>query len=163
MSNNPPKSITVEVADEAGTERLACALAAVLPRGAVVALSGTLGAGKTRFVQAIAVAAGVERRAVVSPTFVLVQEYQGPQPIFHFDVYRIRDEDEFLELAPDEYFARGGWSFVEWADKFPRCLPAERLDVQIEVRGPTARSFTLTAYGADFLPVILKLIGLANK
>ena len=147
-------TILYEAADEAGTERLARALAATLPAGAVIALNGTLGAGKTRLVQAIAATVGVERRAVVSPTYVLVQEYAGSKPIYHFDLYRLRDEDEFLELAPDEYFARGGWTFLEWASKFPRCLPAERLDITIDVLGETSRRFTLTAHGAAYARVM---------
>jgi len=85
------KTFQHSVRDETGTERLAGALARVLPRQAVIALHGTLGAGKTRFVQALAVAAGVERSVVVSPTFVLVQTYAGRQPIHHFDAYRLRD------------------------------------------------------------------------
>ena len=76
----------------------------MLPDGTTVALCGTLGAGKTRLVQAIAEAAGVDRRDVLSPTFVLIQEYHGRRSIYHIDAYRLRDEDEFLALGPEEYF-----------------------------------------------------------
>src|SRR5262245_32656844 len=121
------KAITVGPGDESLTQRLGRALAESLPRGAVVGLVGPLGAGKTRRVQAIADAAGVAQETVTSPTFVLVHEYAGRVPIFHFDVYRIHDEDEFLALGPEEYYSQGGWTLIEWADRVANCLPAERI------------------------------------
>jgi tRNA threonylcarbamoyladenosine biosynthesis protein TsaE len=144
------KRLVYEAAGEAETERLGRALAQLLFPGAVVALDGTLGAGKTRLVQALAVAAGADPRAVVSPTFVLVQEYRGKLPIYHFDAYRLRDEDEFQELGPEEYFAGSGWSLVEWANRVPRCLPAERLEIGIEVSGETARRFEIVGRGESY-------------
>lgn len=131
---------------EADTERLAQQFAEVLPSGCVVALIGTLGAGKTRLVQAVAAGMGVPPDAVTSPTFVLVNEYLGGRvPIYHFDTYRLRDEDEFLELGVEEYFEGNGITFVEWADRFESCLPAERLNVQIEVLGEYEREFVVSA------------------
>jgi tRNA threonylcarbamoyladenosine biosynthesis protein TsaE len=140
--------------DEAGTAALGAALAAVLPAGATVALYGDLGAGKTRLVQAIAEAAGVVRRNVVSPTFVLIQEYQGRRPIYHFDAYRIRDEDEFLGLGPDEYFEGDGLVLVEWADRVRGCLPGERLEVHITPSGPQSRRFEIAAVGGRYAGLI---------
>ncbi len=125
------------------------ALARVLPPQAVIALHGTLGAGKTRFVQALAAAAGVERSAVVSPTFVLVQTYAGRQPIHHFDAYRLRDEDEFLALGSDEYLASAGWSIIEWAERVEPALPPDRLDIRIEVTGETSRRFEVCGTGPE--------------
>ena len=91
------EELAFHAADEMATDRLGAALADVLPGGSVVALCGTLGAGKTRLVQAIAAATGVARRSVVSPTFVLVQQYEGRRTIYHLDAYRLRDEDEFRD------------------------------------------------------------------
>ena len=85
---------TYAAADETATAALGAALADVLPDGATVALCGTLGAGKTRLVQAMAEAMGIDRREVVSPTFVLIQQYQGRRTVYHIDAYRVRDEDE---------------------------------------------------------------------
>jgi len=147
------------VQDEAGTERLAAALARVLPLQAVIALHGTLGAGKTRFVQALAAAAGFERSAVVSPTFVLVQTYAGRRPIHHFDAYRLRDEDEFLALGADEYLASVGWSIIEWAERVERALPSERLDIRIEVTGETGRRFEVQGTGPECEAVVDRLNG----
>ncbi len=141
--------------DEEATDRLGCLLASVLPAGTVVALVGTLGAGKTRLVQSVAAALGVPRGAVTSPTFVLVNEYlSGRLPVYHFDTYRLRDDDEFLELGPEEYFDGEGLTFVEWADKVVECLPPDYLRVEIEVLGETSREFVVTAYGSAFEPLL---------
>lgn len=146
-----------EAADEEATARLGAALAHSLPDGAVVALCGTLGAGKTRLVQAIAEADGVNRRDVVSPTFVLMQQYQGRRPIYHFDTYRLRDEDEFLALGPEEYFESAGLTFIEWADRVEAQLPPERLEVHIEVTGPQSRRFRVIAHGDRYTGVVRQL------
>jgi tRNA threonylcarbamoyladenosine biosynthesis protein TsaE len=129
--------------DEADTERLGQALAATLPQGTVVALIGTLGAGKTRLVQAVAAAMGVPAGEATSPTFVLVNEYRGRLPIYHIDAYRLRDEDEFRELGPEEYFESDGVTFIEWADRVEDCLPAERLEIRCEATGETERRFAI--------------------
>jgi tRNA threonylcarbamoyladenosine biosynthesis protein TsaE len=134
-----------EAASEADTDRLGEALADVVPDGTVVALSGTLGAGKTRLVQAVAAACGLRRDEVVSPTFVLCQSYRAGRMLHHMDAYRIRDDDEFLELGPDEYFDSNAVTFVEWAERVQDCLPPERLEIQIDVTGETSRRFRISA------------------
>jgi tRNA threonylcarbamoyladenosine biosynthesis protein TsaE len=136
-----------ESADETQTDALGAALAEVLPRGTVVALCGTLGAGKTRLVQAIAEACGLDRRNVTSPTFVLVQEHHGRRTIYHLDAYRLNSPDEFLDLGAEEYFQTDGLVLIEWADRVTDCLPADRLDIQVEVAGDTVRRFEITAHG----------------
>jgi tRNA threonylcarbamoyladenosine biosynthesis protein TsaE len=122
-----------------------------------VALCGTLGAGKTRLVQAVAEALGVDRGRVVSPTFVLVNEYQGRRAIYHFDAYRLRDEDEFSALGPDDYFESDGLSFVEWADRVSDCLPRERIEIHVEVAGETQRRFDITAVGEKYNSTVATL------
>lgn len=140
------KMFTFTAKDEHDTDRLGAALANALPPGTVVALIGTLGAGKTRLVQAVAAAVGVRRADVTSPTFVLVNEYTGGRlPIFHFDTYRLKDDDEFLNLGPDEYFDSNGLTFVEWADRVADLLPAERLEIAISVTGEKSRVFAIAA------------------
>jgi tRNA threonylcarbamoyladenosine biosynthesis protein TsaE len=138
---------------------LGAALAEVLPDGAVVALCGTLGAGKTRLVQALAEASGIDRRHVVSPTFVLVQEYHGRRSIYHLDAYRLRDEAEFLDLGPEEYYDAGGLTVVEWADRVTGCLPPEHLEVQITVTGTQSRRFEVLAHGERYGDVVSRLAG----
>jgi tRNA threonylcarbamoyladenosine biosynthesis protein TsaE len=158
--------------DEHDTDRFGVALAKVLPKGAVVALVGTLGAGKTRLVQAVAKAAGIDPSEVLSPTFVLVHEYrvkgarhggqegftvQGLDAIYHIDAYRIRDDDEFRELGPEEYFESDGWTFIEWADRLSDCLPGEYLEIKIDVTGPTTRRFWVAANGQQLNPLVTAL------
>jgi tRNA threonylcarbamoyladenosine biosynthesis protein TsaE len=138
-------------ADEQGTQTLAAALATALLKkqiaSAIIGLVGPLGAGKTRFVQAVADAACVPRGMVASPTFVLVNEYQGQVPIFHFDTYRLGDESEFMALGADEYFSQPGWSFIEWADRVRNSLPPDRLEIVIQPTGTTSRQFVIRAMG----------------
>jgi tRNA threonylcarbamoyladenosine biosynthesis protein TsaE len=110
-------------ADE--TASFGWAQAATLRRGDVVALCGDLGAGKTQFVKGLA--AGLNSEATVtSPTFTLIHEYVGGRlPLYHFDFYRLDDEDEALKIGLDEYLNGDGVCVIEWADKFPELLPPE--------------------------------------
>jgi len=133
--------------NEDETRRLGAALAAALPDGSTVSLVGTLGAGKTRLVQAIAEACGVPPDTVLSPTFVLCQEYHADRTLYHMDAYRVKDDDEFLQLGPEEYFESAGITLVEWADRVIDCLPPDRIEIRIEVAGETAREFEIVAVG----------------
>jgi tRNA threonylcarbamoyladenosine biosynthesis protein TsaE len=137
--------------DEDATEKLGVALAECLPQPAMMALFGTLGAGKTRLVRAIASGLNIDPGLVTSPTFVLVHEYPGETPLFHFDAYRLRGEEEFWQLGPEDYFGDPhGITVVEWADRVAACLPADRLNVSIEIVGPTERQFSMEAFGEDY-------------
>ena len=97
------------------------------------------------------------RREVVSPTFVLVHEYQGQWPVYHLDAYRVVDEDEFLQLGPEEYFDGDGLTLVEWADRVRGCLPPDRVEVHIELGGPESRRFEIVSFGAPYEGVIERL------
>lgn len=149
--------LVFDAADESDTDRLGAALAAMLPAGTTIALSGTLGAGKTRLVQAIAAGLGVARKDVVSPTFVLCQQYEGQRRIYHLDAYRVKDEDEFRELGVEEMFAGDAIVITEWADRVADCLPDNRLAIEIEVTGPTVRRFTLRAADATLEAIRVQL------
>jgi tRNA threonylcarbamoyladenosine biosynthesis protein TsaE len=144
--------------NEHGTDRLGAALASALPPGTVVALIGTLGAGKTRLVQAVAAALGVPRANVTSPTFVLVNEYRGGRlPIYHFDTYRLKDDDEFLNLGPDEYFDGNGITFIEWADRVTDLLPTERVEIAITLTGDSTREFLVQGKGPQTSALVEKI------
>jgi tRNA threonylcarbamoyladenosine biosynthesis protein TsaE len=143
-------SFTFDSKDESATVAFGAALADVLPPGTTVALCGSLGAGKTRLVQAIAESLGIDRHGVVSPTFVLVHEYQGRRKIYHIDAYRLRDEDEFLALGPEEFFESDGLVLIEWADRVEGCLPKDRVEIQIEVTGPQSRRFVVLPIGLRY-------------
>jgi len=151
------RCFTFTAADETDTAAFGASLAEALPAGTIVALCGTLGAGKTRLVQAVAEALGIDRRHVVSPTFVLIQEYHGRKSLYHIDAYRLRGEDEFLALGAEEYFDGDGLVLIEWADRVAGCLPPERIDINIEVIGETKRRFNVTAIGEKYAPVISNL------
>jgi len=143
---------------ESETQRLGAALAAAVPAGTVIALIGPLGAGKTRLVQALATALGVPQGTVTSPTFVLVNEYTaGRLPIFHFDTYRLKDEDEFLALGPDEYFESNGLTFVEWADRVADLLPRDRVEITIDALDETSRRITINATSKSLMEALARI------
>ncbi len=148
------RTFVFESRDEAATAALGQTLAKLLPSGTTVALDGPLGAGKTRLVQAIAAAVGVQPGTAVSPTFVLVQEYHGTRDVIHIDAYRVRDGDEFLSLGVEEYFESAALVVIEWADRVAACLPRERLHVQITETGESSRRFTISAAGEQLSAVV---------
>ena len=134
---------------EEDTREFGRRLAQVLPPGAIVALVGDLGAGKTRLVQALAAALDVPPDEVTSPTFTLVQEYVGRVPLRHCDTYRLRHPDEFLDLGLDELFAPDGIALVEWADRVAHLLPRDVLTIRIEITSPDSRLFRVDASGTQ--------------
>jgi tRNA threonylcarbamoyladenosine biosynthesis protein TsaE len=137
--------------DLAATTRLGRRLGELLFPGAVVALIGPLGAGKTHFVRAVAEGLGIaDSRAVTSPTFVLVQEYSARLPIFHFDAYRLRTAAEFADLGVHEYFGDNGVCLIEWADRVEECLPAEQLRVTLRATGEQSRKYTIEGRGSRY-------------
>jgi tRNA threonylcarbamoyladenosine biosynthesis protein TsaE len=148
---------TFDAADEEATAGLGHALAELLPDGTVVGLYGTLGAGKTRLVQAIAEGCGIDRREVVSPTFVLIQEYHGRRTVYHLDAYRLRGDEEFSALGPEEYFEGDGLTLVEWADRVEKCLPEERVEVHVHVTGDSSRQFVIRALGRKYSDALAQL------
>ena len=141
-----PQSLLL--ADEAATDRLARALAPLLEAGDVVALSGELGAGKTRLARGLIGALTGAAEEVPSPTFTLVQSYDPPKgTLWHFDLYRLTRPEEAYELGIEEAFA-GGISVIEWPERLGRLLPAERLEIALGFgRGPTQRIARLIAGG----------------
>jgi tRNA threonylcarbamoyladenosine biosynthesis protein TsaE len=150
--------MTHDLPNLAATQALGRRLGHLLFPGAVVALIGQLGAGKTHLTRAIAEGLGVpDSRIVTSPTFVLIQEYQGRVPIYHFDAYRLAAEAELGELGTEEYFEGDGVCLVEWADRVSGALPAEHLRIALEVLGETARRATLEGRGERYKEVVRAL------
>ncbi len=136
------------------TDRLAAALAEFLPAGTVVSLCGTLGAGKTRLTQGMAAFWGIDPERVVSPTFVLCQQYEGARTLVHFDAYRLHDDDEFLELGAEEFFDSPAITVVEWGDRVVDCLPRERVEIEIDVVDDTRRQFRVNSRGQKYVSTI---------
>lgn len=143
-----PLSLTFRPSREQGTNRLAGCLARAARKGDVIALVGDLGAGKTAFARAFVRALCDPVEEVPSPTFTLVQIYEAPDfPIWHFDLYRIDDADEAIELGVEEAFATAV-SLIEWPERLGRLLPADRLEVRIAAppdAGEEAREIVLLA------------------
>ena len=111
------------------TESAALRFAERLGPGSVVALTGPLGAGKTAFVKGIAARFG--EATVTSPTYTLVNHYDGSLPVYHFDVYRIEDPDDDTRLWHDEYLFGDGVCVIEWADNIADMLPEGTVRVEI--------------------------------
>ncbi len=111
---------------EAETDRLAEAFARLLGPGDVVALEGTLGAGKTRLVRGLAAALHADLSFVSSPTFGLVQHYEGDLPLVHIDAYRLSGDDEFDRMGGPELFDAESVTLIEWSERIAESLPRER-------------------------------------
>lgn len=115
----------------AETEELGAQLAARLRPGDVVSYTGDLGAGKTAFTRGIARGLGIPER-VTSPTFTIVNEYEGGRlPLFHFDLYRLGDPEELFDIGWEDYLARGGVCAVEWSENVAGALEDEPIRVDI--------------------------------
>jgi tRNA threonylcarbamoyladenosine biosynthesis protein TsaE len=139
--------VKLTLTDEAATEALAERIADEARPGDVIALVGGLGTGKTVFARAFIHALGADDEEVPSPTFSLVQTYiAGGLLIHHFDLYRLEDPEEAMELGIEDAFA-DGVSLIEWPDRLGPYLPADRLDVRLEVgENEGARTVMLRAH-----------------
>ncbi len=135
--------------DEAATARLGAAIAARLQAGEAVCLSGPLGAGKSTLARALVRALTTPDEEVPSPTFTLVQFYEGKRiDVAHFDLYRLADADEAYEIGLDEALDDGA-AVIEWPERLAGRLPADRLDIEIELSDEaSARRVRLTPHGA---------------
>lgn len=152
------RTCSIPIAAEADLAPLAAALAAALPDRGFVALSGDLGAGKTTFVKAVAAAAGIDPVEVVSPTFGLIHVHASPtRRIVHADMYRLAAPADLHEIGWEDALAAPGWAFVEWPERIAAALPADRLDVEIRIDTPAARTFTFRGHGPAHEAVVERL------
>lgn len=129
------------------TEALAAALAAELAAGDLVCLYGDLGAGKTYFTKGLVAGLGGDADDVSSPTFVLMQSYQGHLPIYHFDSYRLGGGAEMLDLGIDEIVYGDGVTVIEWADRVAEVLPQERFEVHLRAADEHTRQIRVAGVG----------------
>ena len=144
----------VDLADLAATAAFGRRLGDALFPGAVVALIGGLGAGKTHLARAVVEGLGGDGRAVSSPTYGLIHEYRASPPVYHFDAYRLRSAAEFRDLGVHEYFEGSGVCLIEWADRVSDGLPDEYLRIAFAITGETSRRLTLEAIGARYVTLV---------
>lgn len=131
----------------AAVTELARTLAKKLYPGLVIALNGDLGAGKTTFTQDLTKAAGVTE-TVNSPTFVLMNIYNGPLRFYHFDLYRLTTADDLENIGGEELIpSTDGVTIIEWAEKIPEILPEKYLQIDITYKDEHSRIFKITEHG----------------
>ena len=126
------------------TQRIGKKLAARLEKGDVLALVGDLGSGKTVFTKGIAEGLGVKNAHYVnSPTFVIIKEYRGKLPLYHFDLYRLDHRTSLDEMNCEEYFYSDGVTVIEWADKIRELLPKKYTEVRFSMAGENRRKIEI--------------------
>ncbi|MEN5086846.1 tRNA (adenosine(37)-N6)-threonylcarbamoyltransferase complex ATPase subunit type 1 TsaE [Sphingobacterium faecium] len=113
------------------------------PDDRVFLFYGNMGAGKTTFIKALCKVLEVEDNTS-SPTFSIVNEYSSCQgPIFHFDFYRIKEEEEAYDFGYEDYFYSGNYCFVEWPNRIPNLLPDDAKTIEIEITSSTSRKIII--------------------
>ena len=132
-------------------------LGRLLAPGDFVALIGELGAGKTHFVQGVARGLGIDPALpVTSPTYTLLHEYRGRIPLYHFDLYRLEDVEEIIDLGFEDYFFNSGSGacVVEWADRADDYWPSEHLTISMKMMSETKRGLLFVASGEHYCELL---------
>ncbi|HNY40786.1 MAG TPA: tRNA (adenosine(37)-N6)-threonylcarbamoyltransferase complex ATPase subunit type 1 TsaE [Bryobacteraceae bacterium] len=142
------KCETFNTDSEQGTVELGRTLALRWPRPCVVLLIGALGAGKTTLAKGLVAGTGAAHEDdVSSPTFPLIHEYGDPVSVYHIDLYRLDTIAEVERIGLDEILDRPALILLEWAERFPKLLPARRVEIRIQAGDDEVRSFEVTEYG----------------
>ena len=117
-------------------------IGAKLQKGDIIALQGTLGAGKTTITKGIALALGIAD-TITSPTFCLISEYEGKMPLYHMDVYRLEGGEDFINLGVEDMLYGRGVSLIEWSEKIMDELPKKTIILRLEPHDDGSRTITL--------------------
>jgi len=137
--------ITKLVKSEAETKELAKDLSDVLNAGDIITLNGELGAGKTFIVKSICENYGIRNSS--SPSFAIVNVYEGDKKINHFDFYRIKKIEELYDIGIEDYFSdENAIMFIEWGDLFPEILPPNRFEIKIKSLDGNSREIKIEKY-----------------
>ena len=139
------------------TEQIGLLLGEMLIRGDIIALSGELGTGKTTLVRGMALGMGLEKDDVASPSFTLVNEYRGPLPLFHLDLYRLHDEKELLDIDFEAYIRGEGVVVIEWADRISGAVPSDAIWITLRYVADERREIVAEARGARYELIIEEL------
>jgi len=137
------ENIIIETTSPEETKSLGNSLAGVLKIKDVISFSGVLGAGKTCMIKGIASGFGLDENSVKSPSFTLINEYDGKLPLYHFDLYRMKDPSELYNIGWDDYLMRDGVVVVEWGEKAEDLLPEIRININIEIISETKRKLQI--------------------
>jgi tRNA threonylcarbamoyladenosine biosynthesis protein TsaE len=157
-------SVTSTMPEE--TERAGELLGSLARPGDFVSLIGDLGAGKTCFSRGVARGVGVDPTIpVTSPTFTLLNIYQGRIPLYHFDLYRLTGDGDLADLGFVDYFDGDGLCLVEWAERLEAELPSERLDIVLRHEDESIRRLEFSAFGGRHLLLLEEMManGLGNR
>ena len=146
------------------TEAFGEYLGEILEPGDIVTLSGELGAGKSRLAQGIAYGLGVERSTpITSPTYTILNEYQGRILLHHFDFYRFQPGEDLRDLGFEEHFADDGICLVEWPERLTDEFASGQLKIALTVTGESRREITITPYGSRYEEKIASLQEVVKK
>lgn len=126
-----------------------------LKKGDIICLFGNLGSGKTVFVKGLALGLGIKKDYVTSPTFVLLAQYSGNKlSLNHFDLYRLDEVKDILNLGYEEYLYSDSVNVIEWADRLDCLMPKEYLKVNLSIKGENKRLIEFTAHGERYKELI---------
>lgn len=142
--------------DEEETKNIGYKLGKIVDKGNIICLLGDLGAGKTTFTQSLARGLEVDDY-VTSPTFTIVNEYDGRIKLNHFDVYRIGSSEEMYDIGYDEYINSDGVCIIEWANLIEDILPDERLDIELKYSGE-GREIYFFPQGEEYVRIVEELL-----
>ncbi len=149
------RSITYYTSSDEETIKLGRRLGAALKEGDAVALVGELGSGKTCFTKGVGLGLGIPTDVIItSPSFSLVNEYEGRYTFFHMDGYRLESLSDFLAAGLDEYLYQEGVVVLEWADRWPEILPDWNIRVEVSIVDEQSRKITLSGYHPRALEVL---------
>ncbi|MBU5307984.1 tRNA (adenosine(37)-N6)-threonylcarbamoyltransferase complex ATPase subunit type 1 TsaE [Clostridioides mangenotii] len=146
----------VYLKDDEATKSYGFKLGGLVKKGNIICLLGDLGAGKTTLTQSFAKGLGVDDY-VTSPTFTIVNEYDGRIPLYHFDVYRIGSSDEMYDIGYDEYINSDGVCIIEWANLIEDVLPEEYLSIELKYV-EDGREMILTPKGEEYIRIVEELL-----
>ena len=147
--------VKIYLENEEKTREIGSKLGELLTPKSVICLIGDLGAGKTTMTQSLARALGVDDY-ITSPTFTIVNEYEGKMPLYHFDVYRIGSSEEMYDIGFDEYIDGDGVCIIEWANLIKDILPDEYLYIEMNYK-ETGREMILTPKGEKYEEIVKEL------
>jgi len=152
------ESFTCRTSSGEETMNLGLRLGSLLNEGDIVALAGDLGSGKTWFTKGVALGLEISSDTVItSPSFSLMNEYQGRCALFHIDVYRLENVSDFLGAGLDEYLYGNGVTVMEWADRWPEVLPERSIKVQLVILDECSREITLSGSHPNVLRMLKQI------